>query len=135
MPISLSKVPKPSFPKIKGSKPPVLAESSSREELAEISSEWKEFKKDARDRASQMEDVGDVDFLLCLTFDSAEQKNEFIKAANLSKHVLYNQYADGSKFAKTIGIELATGVKKPLKVRRSSTWDSLASPIPKESET
>lgn len=59
-----------------------------------------------------MADAGELDFYLCVVFQSEKQKDEFLDNLPQQVGVLYNMFVDGEGLAKAIGIEGVTPNKQ-----------------------
>jgi len=82
------------------------------EDVAENSPELAEFLRHRRKAEARMNDAGELDFYLCVVFQSEQQKNEFLDNMPGQVNVLYNMYVDGQGLAEALGIEGVTPNKQ-----------------------
>lgn len=75
---------------------------------------YKEFKAARKKSHEHGTDALDVDFYVCLVFDSAAQKQEFLDAMELSEEARYGKFVDGVAFSEGLGIQLTPSEEKPL---------------------
>lgn len=60
------------------------------------------------------QDKGEINFWLCLTFQSWEQKQEFIKQIEVKGvPTMYGMYADGQEFCNKLGFPVTQNTQKP----------------------
>jgi len=78
------------------------------EDVQEDNPELADFLRKRRRAEARMADSGELDFYLCLVFQSEKQKNEFLDNLPGQVRVLYNMYVDGEGMALALGIEGVT---------------------------
>lgn len=78
------------------------------EDVAEDNPELAAFLRERRKAEARMNDAAELDFYLCLVFQSEKQKNEFLDNLPGEVNVLYNMFVDGEGLAKAAGIEGVT---------------------------
>lgn len=78
------------------------------EDVAEDNPQLAEFLRQRRKAEARMNDAADLDFYLCLVFQSEAQKQQFLDNLPEPVDVLYDMYVDGETLAKTVGIEGVT---------------------------
>lgn len=79
-------------------------------------------RKVARER---FKDIDDINFWLCLVFQSYEQKQQFLKLLG-TVQVLYGMYVDGFALAKQIGFVVEPNTNKPVSTPVDAKLRSLA---------
>lgn len=102
-------------------------------EDGEANKDFEDYKKAKQESKEQLEDATDVAYFCVFTFQSYEQKMDFLKKAGLESR--YGLYANGKDLAAKMGIELIPdpsdhvfGIRKP-----EGRLQALAMPLPDDS--
>lgn len=78
------------------------------EDVAEDNPALAAFLRQRRKAEARMADTGELDFYLCVVFQSEKQKNEALENLPEAVSVLYNMYVDGEELWKALGIKGVT---------------------------
>lgn len=85
------------------------------EDVAEDNPALAAFLRQRRKAEARMADTGEIDFYLCIVFQSKKQKEEFLTGLPPGGTVLYDMYIDGEWLAGATGIKGVTpNDQKPL---------------------
>jgi hypothetical protein len=88
------------------------ADDKPADEISEESQKLQEFIRRRKESVSRGNDKAEVNFWVCLVFQSWLQKMEFLeKIADVP--VLYGMYADGECFAERVGLAVTPNAQKP----------------------
>lgn len=81
---------------------------------SEQSEKLREFIRRRQQSMDRGEDKAEVNFWVCLVFQSWEQKQEFLSQV-AEVPVLYGMYADGEAFANRVGVEVSPNTQREIK--------------------
>lgn len=83
------------------------------EDVAEDNPQLAEFLRQRRKAEARMNDAAEIDFYLCLVFQSEKQKDEFLDNLPGQVDVLYNMYVDGESLSQVLGIKVTPNTQGP----------------------
>jgi len=77
---------------------------------------------EAREKSRERgKDKNELNFWVCLVFQSYDQKHEFLKQLPENLQVKYGMYVDGESLAEAVGLEVNPNQQKPFESRLDNT--------------
>jgi len=77
---------------------------------------------EAREKSRERgKDKNELNFWVCLVFQSYDQKHEFLKQLPENLQVKYGMYVDGESLAEAVGLEVNPNQQKPFESRLENT--------------